>query len=211
MTSAQPPTSWEEPPDRLGARNADVERRSRGRRGTLHDARGLPKVLGACTDDLGGSVHVRGRLSEGSGMSFRGDRNDGRGPESDLPRHRKGSHVLGALSHALGRTTQVVGNGRPCLQNKGGPVLALPNLARARNSWQSSTAMAFLFPSPSTTPRRRKHAPRGGFLPRRLIGDKAYDDDKLERRVRRELRHRADRAEPKESTTDAGRTSASPR
>src|SRR5580658_3745034 len=39
---------------------------------------------------------------------------------------------------------------------KGGPALALLNVARGPSSWQSSTAMAFLFPSPSTAPPRPK-------------------------------------------------------
>jgi hypothetical protein len=89
-TSAQPPTSWERRPDGLGARNEEVGSRFQRRRCALHDVGTLREVLGACAEDLGPSPQVIGRLSEGSGSSFRRDRNDVLGPQDDVPCPRKG-------------------------------------------------------------------------------------------------------------------------
>ena len=47
-------------------------------------------------------------------------------------------------------------------------------------------------------------------LPKRLIGDKAYDSDRLDERLRQPARHRNDRSQPAQEKENPGRTTASP-
>ena len=93
---------------------------------------------------------------------------------------------------------------------KGALVWALQNAAKAAKSWQSQTAMVFLSPCTWSALRRmkpRSSNPRSSGVsfretPPRLIGDKAYDSDPLDQRVRQHFRveliapHRWNRSKP---------------
>ena len=75
---------------------------------------------------------------------------------------------------------------------KGALVSALQNAAKAAKSWQSQTAMVFLSPCTWPALRRMKQNssnPRSSNassakLRERLIGDRAYDSDPLDQRIR---------------------------
>ena len=79
---------------------------------------------------------------------------------------------------------------------KGALVSALQNAAKAAKSWQSQTAMVFLSPCTWSALRRmkpRSSNPRSSAASsakhrERLIGDKAYDSDPLDQRVREHFR-----------------------
>ena len=117
-TSAQPPTSSEGRPDGLGSRNEAVGRRSQRPRCALHAVATLREVLGACAEDLGSSLQVRGRVSERSERPFEAIGTTVSVLSATSQFLGRASHSLGALAHALGRTPQVVGNDRPCLESR---------------------------------------------------------------------------------------------